>query len=64
MYKEIYRLLLESGEDYINQNWEIYNVLLKGLPSSAVDMLDEHGWQLALDDWEKIIMVGSISRTL
>lgn len=44
---------LSPGEDYINQNWEIYNVLLKGLPSSAVDMLDEHGWQLALDDWEK-----------
>lgn len=44
---------LSPGEDYINQNWDIYNVLLKGLPLSVVDMLDEHGWQLALDDWEK-----------
>lgn len=44
---------MSPGEDYINQNWDIYNVLLKGLPVSAVDRLDEHGWQLALDDWEK-----------
>lgn len=44
---------LSPGEGYINQNWEIYNILLKGLPMSIVDTLDEDGWRLALDDWEK-----------
>lgn len=44
---------LSPGEGYINQNWDIYNVLLKGLPVSVIDTLDEHGWKLALDDWEK-----------
>lgn len=44
---------LSPGEEYINQNWEIYNVLLKGLPMSVIDTLNERGWQLALDDWEK-----------
>lgn len=44
---------LSPGEEYINQNWDIYNVLLKGLPVSVIDTLDEHGWKLALDDWEK-----------
>lgn len=44
---------LSPGEGYINQNWDIYNVLLKGLPVSVIDTLDERGWKLALDDWEK-----------
>ncbi len=41
------------GEGFININWDIYNIILKGLPISMIDTLDEHGWNLALDDWEK-----------
>lgn len=44
---------LSPGEAYINQNWEIYNTILKGLPIAIIDKLDEHGWNLALDDWAK-----------
>lgn len=44
---------LSPGEDFINQNWDIYNVLLRGLPISIIDTLDESGWELALDDWAK-----------
>lgn len=41
------------GESFINTNWDNYNIILKGLPISMIDTLDEHGWNLALDDWEK-----------
>lgn len=44
---------MSPGEGYIDNNWNIYNVLLKGLPMSVIDTLNESGWQLALDDWEK-----------
>lgn len=44
---------MSPGEGYIDNNWNTYNVLLKGLPMSVIDTLNESGWQLALDDWEK-----------
>lgn len=44
---------MSPGEPFMNQNWDIYNVILKGLPMASIDTLDEHGWNLALDDWGK-----------
>ena len=44
---------LSPGEDFINSTWDIYNVLLKGLPISVIDTLDESGWELVLKDREK-----------
>lgn len=44
---------LSPGEENVNQNWDIYCILLKGLTISDIDTLDERGWQRALDDWEK-----------
>jgi hypothetical protein len=41
------------GEPFINSNWNIYNIIIKGLPMSVIDTLNESGWTLALDDWEK-----------
>lgn len=41
------------GEAYIDSNWEIYSTLLKGLPISVIDTIDESAWELTLDYWEK-----------
>ena len=44
---------LSPGEPYIENNWELYNTILKGLPISEIDSLNESGWDLVLNDWEK-----------
>lgn len=41
------------GQEFINQNWDCYLTVLKGLPISVVDALDESGWLIALDNEEK-----------
>lgn len=44
---------LSPGEDFINTNWEQYEVIIEGLPQKVVDGLDESGWDFALNDWER-----------
>lgn len=44
---------LSPGVDFINTNWNEYEDILKGLTQSEIDILDESGWDFALDDWEK-----------
>lgn len=41
------------GQEFINQNWDCYLTILKGLPVSVIDTLDENGWMIALDTEEK-----------
>lgn len=41
------------GQEFINQNWDCYLTILKGLPISVIDTLDENGWMIALDNEEK-----------
>ncbi len=41
------------GQKFINQNWDCYLTILKGLPISVIDTLDENGWMIALDIEEK-----------
>ncbi|MBD5444201.1 MAG: hypothetical protein HDR29_01480 [Lachnospiraceae bacterium] len=54
--KEIKRhtdFFLSPGIDHINTNWDMYVTILKGLPQSVIDTLDESGWKVTLDDQEK-----------
>lgn len=44
---------MSPGVDFINMNWNIYEIILKGLLQIDNDKLDENGWDFALDDWEK-----------
>lgn len=41
------------GQEFINQNWDCYLTILKGLPISVIDTLDENAWMIALDNEEK-----------
>lgn len=41
---------ISPSEDLVYQNWDMYTVILKGLPLSTIETLDENGWMLALDD--------------
>lgn len=41
------------GVDHINKNWDMYVAILKGLPLSMIQQLDESGWMKVLDDQEK-----------
>lgn len=41
---------ISPGQDLVNQNWDMYTEVLKGLPLSVIERLDEKGWMLALDD--------------
>ena len=51
---------LSPGEPYIENNWELYNTILKGLPISEIDSLNESGWDLVLNDWEKNLKSGRL----
>jgi len=54
--KEIKRhtdFFLSPGIEHINTNWDMYVTILKGLPISMIDTLDESGWKVILDDQEK-----------
>lgn len=54
--KEIKRhtdFFLSPGIEHINQNWDMYVTILRGLPMSMIDTLDESGWKAILDDREK-----------
>jgi hypothetical protein len=56
MAKEIKRytdFFLSPGIEHINTNWDMYVTILKGLPMSMIDTLDESGWKAILDDREK-----------
>lgn len=56
MAKEIKRytdFFLSPGIEHINTNWDMYVTILKGLPMSMIDALDESGWKAILDDREK-----------
>lgn len=56
MAKEIKRhtdFFLSPGIEHINTNWDMYVTILKGLPMSVIDTLDESGWKAILDDREK-----------
>lgn len=54
--KEIKRhtdFFLSPSIEHINTNWNMYLGILKGLPQSIIDTLDESGWKAILDDQEK-----------
>lgn len=51
------------GEGFINQNWDCYLIILKGLPITVIDTLDEHGWMIALDYEEEKHNGGQFKRT-
>lgn len=56
MAKEIKRytdFFLSPGIEHINTNWDMYVTIIKGLPMSMIDTLDESGWKAILDDREK-----------
>lgn len=56
MAKEIKRhtdFFLSPGIEHINTNWDMYVTILKGLPMSIIDTLDESCWRVILDDQEK-----------
>lgn len=41
------------GQRFIDLNWDYYLIILKGLPISVIETLDENGWMIALDYEEK-----------
>ena len=44
---------LSTSIDFINTNWNEYEGILKGLSQAEIDSLNESGWDLAVDDWER-----------
>lgn len=56
MAKEIKRhtdFFLSPGIEHINTNWDMYVKILKGLPMSIIDTLDEDCWEAILNEKEK-----------
>ena len=48
---------LTPGDDFLDQHWEIYNTILKGLPLSMIDTLNKQAWEFAYDThgWEHVL---------
>lgn len=40
------------SESWIDSHWEMYCKILKGLSLAEIESLDEHAWDLTLDNWE------------
>lgn len=55
---------LSPGIEHINTNWDMYVTILKGLPMSMIDTLDESCWRTILDDQEKNHNGGQFKREL